>query len=60
MTMNDNRKTELKRRIEIADRVLWETQGRWNGCTNWIKDRNWLEAERARLVRELEDAALGG
>jgi len=42
---------ELKRRIEIADRVLWETRR----CSPWHwRDRDWLERERAHLERELE------
>ena len=53
--MSDNRTAELKRAIEIADRVLWETRGQWNGCTNWIRDYSWLETERARLRHELEE-----
>jgi|SoiMethySBSTD1v2_1073268.scaffolds.fasta_scaffold2896113_2 hypothetical protein len=41
---------ELKRSIEIADLVLWETPH----MGQYVKDRCWLERERARLVRELE------
>ena len=47
--MSEDRKAELKAAIEIADRVLWETRG-----TYYLKDYWWLQAERARLVRELE------
>jgi hypothetical protein len=43
---------ELKRRIEIADRVLWET--RHGVSYNWRRDYSWLQAERARLARELK------
>jgi hypothetical protein len=46
-------KEELKRRIEIADRVLRET--RYSGFSNWLRDYHWLQAERARLVRELSE-----
>lgn len=44
---------ELKRCIEIADRVLWET-GHGTGW-NWPRDYAWLQTERARLVRELRE-----
>jgi hypothetical protein len=56
MTTND-RKTEIKRAIEIADRVLRETpMGRYP------RDELWLVGERARLadeLRELETTARG-
>jgi hypothetical protein len=46
-------KAELKRAIEIADRVLWETG---NGKSwNWVRDYSWLQDERARLARELRE-----
>jgi hypothetical protein len=44
-------KEELKRAIDIADQVLWETRG-----THWIRDYAWLKDERARLKRALEAA----
>jgi hypothetical protein len=49
MTMTEVTREELKRRIEVADRVLWETP-----VGRYVKDREWLECERARLVCELK------
>jgi hypothetical protein len=46
-------KAELKRAIEIADCVLWETS---NGKSyNWWRGYSWLQNERARLVHELRE-----
>jgi hypothetical protein len=44
-------KAELKRAIEIADRVLWETRD--GKSYSWVKGYFWLQGERARLVHEL-------
>jgi len=43
---------ELERRIEIADRVLWET-GRGPYSYHWWRDYSWLQGERARLACKL-------
>jgi hypothetical protein len=43
---------ELKRCIEIADRVLWET--RHAKSYNWVRDYYWLQGERARLIKLLQ------
>jgi hypothetical protein len=49
-----DRKAEIEQQIEIADRVLWETRGARRSL-NWLRDRAWLQDERARLVRELRE-----
>ena len=46
---------EIKARIELADRVLWETRD-GSKSYNWMKGYLWLQDERARLVRELAEA----
>ena len=51
--MTDDGKAEIKRKIEIADRVLWET--RHGTSYNWARDYSWLQDERARLVHELKE-----
>jgi hypothetical protein len=50
-------KAKTKCAIEIVDRVLRETR---NGPRYYHKDILWLERERARLVRELSEAASAG
>jgi len=52
MTTKLTRREELKRCIEIADRVLWETRD--GKSYHWMRDYSWLTDERARLARELE------
>jgi hypothetical protein len=59
------RAAELRRCIEIADRVLWETrheiadrvlwETRRGRSWNWVRDYAWLQGERARLIRELSE-----
>jgi hypothetical protein len=46
-----DRGAEIKRQIEIANSVLWETRN--GGGWNWLRDYIWLQDERTRLVREL-------
>jgi len=55
MTTQLTRREELKRCIEIADRVLWETRD--GKSYDWMRDYFWLEDERARLARELNRMA---
>jgi hypothetical protein len=47
---------EIKRQIEVADRILWETRG--GKSYNWARDYFWLKNERARLIRELSKPPL--